>query len=293
MALVMETNLPLPVKRGKVRDIYDLGDKLLIVTTDRISAFDVVLPNGIPHKGATLNGLSVYWFNETKNIIRNHILISDFSKFPDSVRTHPELRARSVIVKKARALPVECVVRGYIAGSLWSAYKRGEKACGIELPAGLQESEKLPEPIFTPATKATSGHDENITFEQVCGLVGKDVADLLKETSIRIYEDACAKAEKNGIILADTKFEFGLLGDEVIIIDEMLTPDSSRFWPASEYAVGRSQPPFDKQYVRDYLESIKWDKKPPAPQLPASVVEETSKKYLEAYRRLTGKELED
>jgi phosphoribosylaminoimidazole-succinocarboxamide synthase len=196
-------------------------------------------------------------------------------------------------VRKAKALPVECVVRGYITGSLWSAYKRGEKVCGIGLPAGLQESEKLPEPVFTPTTKATSGHDENITFEQVCGLVGKDIANLLRETSIRIYEGACAKAEKNGIIIADTKFEFGMLGGEVIIIDEMLTPDSSRFWPAGEYAVGKSQPSFDKQYVRDYLESIKWDKKPPAPQLPADIVEETSRKYLEAYKRLTGKELED
>ncbi len=273
--------------KGKVRDIYDLGDKLLIITTDRISAFDVILPNGIPHKGKVLTALSLHWFEQTKDIIKNHLLTADAEKYPIELTKYTDiLIERSMLVKKAKVLPIECVVRGYLAGSGWKEYQLSQSVCGIKLPAGLVESAKLPQPIFTPATKATSGHDLNITQAQTEDLVGAETAEFLKEVSIRIFELASKGLEAKGIILADTKFEFGVYEDEIILIDEVLTPDSSRFWPADEYCPGRPQPSFDKQFVRDYLEKIKWDKNPPAPSLPDIIVKKTSEKYLEAYRRI-------
>jgi phosphoribosylaminoimidazole-succinocarboxamide synthase len=291
MEAILETRLPLPRRSGKVRDVYDLGSSLLIAATDRISAFDVVLPNAIPCKGATLNQLSTYWFREMARVVENHVLESDFRKFPENLRKYPELEGRSVIVKKAQPFPVEAVVRGYLSGSAWKDYRAGLPVSGIALQQGLVESQKLPEPIFTPSTKATSGHDEAISAADMAGIVGKDVADIVVEKSIAIYGKAAKKAEKRGIIIADTKFEFGLLDGRVILIDELLTPDSSRFWPADAYEAGRPQKSFDKQYVRDYLESIKWNKQPPAPTLPQDVVDETSRKYQEAYERITGKKL--
>lgn len=291
MAVVLETNVDYPKKKGKVRDVYDLGDRILMVATDRISAFDVVLPNGIPGKGACLNGLSNYWFGKTRKIIDNHVLIPDFRKFPEELKKHAELEGRSVIVKKTEPLPAECVVRGYISGSAWNSYKEGKDICGIRLRTGLRESDKLDEPIFTPSTKATSGHDENIPFGRMAEIIGKDLAEEIREKSIAIYESAAKAAEKKGIIIADTKFEFGRFGDRTIIIDELLTPDSSRFWPADSYEPGRGQKSFDKQYVRDYLLSIKWDKQPPAPMLPDEIVTNTSRKYQEAYEKITGNRL--
>jgi phosphoribosylaminoimidazole-succinocarboxamide synthase len=292
MNTVSQTNLPLKLlKRGKVRDVYDLGEELLIVATDRISIFDVVLPNAIPFKGIVLTQLSNYWFNHTRHFAENHLVETEFNKFPANLRQHKLLEGRSVLVKKAESLPVECVVRGYVSGSAWSAYKKGERVCGIELPKGLRESDKLPEPVFTPATKAEAGHDENIGFEKTIELVGEDLARELRDKSIALYEFAARKAEKNGIIIADTKFEFGLLqgnGGELVVIDELLTPDSSRFWPAAEWKPGGAQKSFDKQYVRDYALSIGWNKEPPAPKLPEEVVEETSAKYVEAFERITG-----
>jgi len=277
--VVLETNLPYRLmKRGKVRDLYEVNDDLLIVSTDRISAFDVVLPNGIPHKGEALNLLSAYWFNETKHIFPNHLL-----KIIDS---------RSVLVKKANPIKVEFVVRGYLYGSAWEKYRRGEEICGIKLPSGLRRAEKLPKPILTPTTKAEVGHDIEMIREEVVKMIGKDLAEEIEEASLKIYETAAKKAELKGIIIADTKFEFGLCGDEVILIDELLTPDSSRFWPKDEYEAGKSQPSFDKQYVRDYLLSINWNKQPPAPSLPKHVIIETSRKYIEAYERLTGNDFE-
>jgi len=273
---VLETNLPFPVfKRGKVRDVYDLGDKLLIVSTDRISAFDVVLPNAIPHKGEALNRLSVYWFNRTKNIIRNHIL--------------DVVDQRTVLVKKTEPIKIEFVVRGYLYGSAWENYIEGKTICGIKLPKGLKKAEKLQDPILTPTTKAEIGHDIQMIKKDMVKILGKNVAEEIEEVCIRLYEESSVKAEKSGIIIADTKFEFGFCKGELMLIDELLTPDSSRFWPKDTYAVGRSQPSFDKQYVRDYLESVGWDKQPPVPVLPDCVVLETSKKYIEAYERLTGK----
>jgi len=277
--IILKTNLPYPLlKRGKVRDLYEMDGNLLIVSTDRISAFDVVLPNGIPHKGEALNLLSAYWFNETKHIFPNHLL-----KVVDS---------RSVLVKKTEPIKIEFVVRGYLYGSAWEKYRKGEEICGIKLPAGLRKAEKLPEPILTPTTKAEVGHDIEMTKEEVAKMIGKDLAEEIEEVSLKIYRAAAEKAESKGIIIADTKFEFGISDGEVLLIDELLTPDSSRFWPKDQYEVGKSQLSFDKQYVRDYLLSIKWDKQPPAPSLPKHIIIETSRKYIEAYERLTGNDFE-
>ena len=277
--IILKTNLPYPLlKRGKVRDLYEMDGNLLIVSTDRISAFDVVLPNGIPHKGEALNLLSAYWFNETKHIFPNHLL-----KVVDS---------RSVLVKKTEPIKIEFVVRGYLYGSAWEKYRKGEEICGIKLPNGLRKAEKLPEPILTPTTKAEVGHDIEMTKEEVAKMIGKDLAEEIEEVSLKIYRAAAEKAESKGIIIADTKFEFGISDGEVLLIDELLTPDSSRFWPKDQYEVGKSQLSFDKQYVRDYLLSIKWDKQPPAPSLPNHIIIETSRKYIEAYERLTGNDFE-
>ncbi|MCX6776025.1 MAG: phosphoribosylaminoimidazolesuccinocarboxamide synthase [Candidatus Micrarchaeota archaeon] len=295
MEVVLKTDLK-GVKlfsRGKVRDTYDLKDRLLMIATDRISAFDVVLPNGIPYKGAVLTQLSLFWFNYTKDIIPNHVITADVSKFPEEVKKFSDmLKGRSMLVKKAKPLPAEFVVRGYLSGSGWKDYMQTGKVCGIELPKGMRESEQLPEPIFTPATKAVTGHDLNITQEELAKLVGKDIADRLRDASITIYKKASEKARKRGIIIADTKFEFGMLSDKLIITDEMLTPDSSRFWSASSYSPGGPQKSFDKQPVRDYLESIGWNKQPPAPVLPPEVVEGTTKRYIDAYEIMTGKKFE-
>ena len=273
---VLETNLPFLVfKRGKVRDVYDLGDKLLIVSTDRISAFDVVLQNAIPYKGEALNRLSIYWFNKTKNIIPNHVL--------------DVVDQRTVLVKKTDPIKIEFVVRGYLYGSAWESYEKGKRICGIKLPKGLKKAEKLPEPILTPTTKAEIGHDIQMTKKDITKTLGKKVAEEIENTCIKLYEQSSVKAEKNGIIIADTKFEFGFCKSELMLIDELLTPDSSRFWPKNKYVIGENQPSFDKQYVRDYLDSVGWNKQPPAPALPDYIVLETSKKYIEAYERLTGK----
>ena len=280
-----------PSARGKVRDIYDLGDKLLIVATDRLSAFDVVMPTPIPDKGKVLTQLSLFWFDLLKDIVPNHVLSA--TEFPAPFDAHSEeLAGRSMVVKKTQPLPIECVVRGYVSGSGWKDYKSTGAICGIELPEGLRESDKLPEPIFTPATKATSGHDENISFEHAAELVGKELAKKVRAVSTEIYQRAAADAAPRGILLADTKFEFGLLNGELIWIDEALTPDSSRFWPAAQYTPGGAQPSFDKQFVRDYLERIQWPKTPPGPELPADVVASTRAKYREAYRILVGHELD-
>ncbi len=279
-------------KKGKVRHVFELGEQLLIVASDRISAFDYVLPNVIPHKGQVLTALSEYWFNATRDIVENHMVSTSPKDFPRILRDFSdELEGRSMLVVKTQPLAVECVVRGYLAGSGWKEYKKDQSVCGIKLPAGLKESSKLKEPIFTPATKAQTGHDENITEEQMMEIVGRKVGEKAKEISLAIYKKCADLALKAGIIIADTKFEFGLLGDKLILIDELLTPDSSRFWPKSTYKVGRSQESFDKQYVRDYLESIHWNKQPPVPTLPDEVVVKTSEKYLEAYSRITGSKL--
>jgi phosphoribosylaminoimidazole-succinocarboxamide synthase len=273
------------VARGKVREIFDLGEHLLF-------AFDCVLPNAIPHKGAVLTKLSCFWFSQM-DFVANHIVTADFEKFPVALRRYEQqLRGRAIVVRKAQPLPIECVVRGYLAGSAWKEYQAVQSVCGIKLPPGLRQAEQLPEPIFTPATKAPSGHDENITWELCCSLVGREMAERVRELSLRIYNDGRALAAERGIILADTKFEFGLMRDgDTILIDECLTPDSSRLWPASEYRLDTSPPSFDKQYVRDYLETLDWNKTPPAPALPPEVVQRTSEKYLEAYERLTGAKL--
>lgn len=291
--VIRETNFAgiAPIARGKVRDIYDLGDKLLIVATDRLSAFDVVMPTPIPDKGRILTQLSLFWFDLLKNIVPNHILSA--TDFPSPFNSYREdLTGRSMIVRKTKPLPIECVVRGYVSGSGWKDYRATGSICGITLPSGLRESDKLPEPIFTPATKAASGHDENISFERAEELVGVEIARRVRDISLEIYRQASAYAAPRGILLADTKFEFGLLGYELIWIDEALTPDSSRFWPAAQYAPGGPQPSFDKQFVRDYLERIRWPKTPPGPELPADVVAATRAKYREAYRILVGHELD-
>lgn len=283
--------LPAP-KRGKVRDIYDLGNKLLIVATDRISAFDVVLPNGISKKGKVLTQISKFWFNKTRDIIPNHLISTDVDDYPEVFWNYRDiLQERSMLVKKARPLPVECIVRGYISGSGWKEYQRSNSICGIKLPLGLVESSKLERPIFTPSTKAEEGkHDENIPFDKVVEILGEELAERIRRISISIYNRAMEVAEEKGIIIADTKFEFGIDEDtgELILIDELLTPDSSRFWPKDEYQPGRPQRSFDKQFVRDYLISVGWDQKPPAPSLPPDVIEKTTEKYIEALRRLTG-----
>lgn len=285
-------DLPL-MARGKVRDIYDLGENLLIVATDRISAFDVVMPNPIPDKGRVLTQLSAFWFELTREIVPNHLLSTRVEEFPEICRPYEEmLRGRSMLVKKAKPLPVECVVRGYLSGSGWEEYKRTGKVCGLALPEGLVESSRLTEPIFTPATKAERGlHDENIPFDEMERIVGKELAWQIRSLSIAIYERARAYAEGRGILIADTKMEFGLKDGRLLLIDELLTPDSSRFWPKEAYQPGGPQKSFDKQYLRDYLLSVRWNKTPPAPELPEEVILRTREKYLEAYERLTGKAL--
>jgi phosphoribosylaminoimidazole-succinocarboxamide synthase len=283
-----------PVKRGKVRDIYDLGDRLLVVATDRLSAFDVILPDGIPNKGRVLTQISAFWFHHLRALVAHHLVSADIGDFPEPYRSRPDLFAgRSMLVRKTVPVAVECVVRGYITGSGWNDYRKTGTVCGIQLPAALRESEKLPEPIFTPTTKAEAGlHDENITFADVTALLGKATADRLRDLSIRLYSEGAAYARTRGIIIADTKFEFGIDADGSLIwIDEALTPDSSRFWPLQSYAAGGSQPSFDKQFVRDYLLTLNWDKRPPAPQLPAQVIATTAKKYEEALERITGQRL--
>ena len=290
-AAVIQTSLPFPLaRRGKVRDVYDLGAQLLIVATDRISAFDYVLGSGIPDKGKVLTQLSAFWF-ERFSLLENHLLETDFDRFPEEIRSFEELRGRSVIVKKCEVVPVECVARGYLVGSGLKEYQKTGEVCGIRLPAGLTVASRLPEPIFTPATKEETGHDINISYERMASLVGEDLASQLRDLTISIYDEAARYALTRGIIIADTKFEFGLLDGRIVWIDEALTPDSSRFWPADQYAVGSNPPSYDKQFVRDWLETTGWDKNPPAPQLPADVVEHTRAKYLEAYRELTGEEL--
>jgi phosphoribosylaminoimidazole-succinocarboxamide synthase len=279
---------------GKVRDVYQLGaDHLLFVATDRISAFDFVLATGIPNKGRVLTQLSLFWFDFLKDLVPNHLVTADVSRFPAEVQKYSsQLRGRSMMVRRAEMFPVECVVRGYLSGSGWKEYKATGSVCGIKLPSGLRESEQLPEPIFTPATKATTGHDENISFEQMSKLVEPEDARQLRELSLAIYNKAANYARQKGIIIADTKFEFGRTAAGITLADEVLTPDSSRFWPADKYEPGMSQQSFDKQYVRDYLEEIRWNKQPPAPALPAEVARRTSEKYVESYRRLTGRELD-
>jgi phosphoribosylaminoimidazole-succinocarboxamide synthase len=281
------------LNRGKVRDIYDCGDTLLIVTTDRISAFDVVLPEGIPHKGKVLSQLSAFWFEVMSDVIPHHLISMDIEDFLPVFRNYEStLKGRSMLVTKAQPLPVECVVRGYLAGSGWKEYQETASICGIPVKEGLKESAPLEEPIFTPSTKAELGdHDENITMDKVKELIGGALADRLKEVSITLYKKGREMAREKGIIIADTKFEFGLVEGELILIDEVLTPDSSRFWPEDEYEPGRAQKSFDKQFVRDYLLTLTWDKQPPAPHLPEEIVRKTSERYLEAFRRLTGREL--
>jgi phosphoribosylaminoimidazole-succinocarboxamide synthase len=279
---------------GKVRDVYSVGDQqLLFVATDRISAFDYILATGIPHKGSVLTQLSLFWFDLLADIVPNHLITANVDQFPDAVRKYADqLRGRSMLVERAEMFPVECVVRGYISGSAWKEYKASGKVCGIELPTGLRESDQLPEPIFTPATKAVTGHDENISFDEMCKIVGIETASTLRDLTLRVYKKAAAYARQRGIIIADTKFEFGRSSKGITLADEVLTPDSSRFWPADKYASGQAQESYDKQYVRDYLEQIRWNKQPPAPALPAEVARRTSEKYLEAYLQLTGHKLD-
>jgi phosphoribosylaminoimidazole-succinocarboxamide synthase len=291
-AAVSTTTLPLPLaRRGKVRDVYDLGDRFLFVATDRISAFDVVLSPGIPDKGKVLTQMSNFWFRKFGDV-GNHLLETDFERFPDDVRKHEELRGRSVLVRKCDVVPVECVARGYLVGSGLKEYQQSGKVCGIELPAGLTTASKLPSPIFTPATKEETGHDINISFEQMAEIVGEDLATKLRDLTLSLYSRAAEYAQSRGIIIADTKFEFGIADGTIVWIDEALTPDSSRFWPADSYSVGKNPPSYDKQFVRDWLETTGWDKNPPAPELPQDVVERTREKYLDAYRVLTGESLQ-
>lgn len=280
------------LKSGKVREIYDLHDRLLFVASDRISAFDCIMPNGIPRKGEVLTQISYFWFAKMEGFQPNHLLSRPGEALPAQLQPYASvLKGRSMIVKKAKPLAIECVVRGYLAGSGWKEYKKSQTVCGIKLPAGLQESSELPEPIFTPATKAETGHDENISFEQAAGIVGKEIAEKVRDASLKIYKTAREYARQRGIIIADTKFEFGEHDGKLLLIDEVLTPDSSRFWPADQYQPGKGQPSFDKQFLRDYLETLDWDKTPPAPQLPEEIIRKTQAKYLEAYERLTGKPL--
>src|SRR5256884_3608731 len=279
------------LRSGKVREVFDLGETLLFVATDRISAFDVILPDPIPHKGAVLNQISAFWFKRF-NDIENHLVTANPEDFPKELQSFREqLAGRSMIVKKTKPLPVECVVRGYLAGSGWKEYQQSQSVCGIKLPAGLKLASQLPEPIFTPATKAEEGHDENIDMKRCAQIIGEELADRVKALSLEIYSRGRDHAAQRGIIVADTKFEFGTVDQDLLLIDECLTPDSSRFWPKDEYAIGQSPPSFDKQFVRDYLETLDWDKTPPPPRLPKEVLEKTSAKYLEAFRRLTGNEL--
>jgi len=292
--IIRETNfmgLETP-KRGKVRDVYDLGGQLLIVATDRLSAFDVVLPTGIEDKGRVLTKLSLFWFRKMKDVVRNHIIETDAEKYPEPLKQYaPVLQDRSMLVKKAKVLPIECVVRGYLAGSGWNEYRQSGTVCGIRLPDGLKESSKLEKPLFTPSTKADEGHDLNISLEEAAGIVGDDYAKQLRDTSIAIYERARDIAQESGIIVADTKFEFGVIDGEVILVDEVLTPDSSRFWSKKDYEPGKSQDSYDKQIVRDYLNTLDWGKTYPGPELPPEVAKKTSERYKEIYKILTGEEL--
>lgn len=283
------------LKRGKVRDVYEVEDKLLIVATDRMSAFDVVMDDPIPDKGKILTGISVFWFNQLESVVENHIISTEPAEYPESCQPYrDQLKGRSMLVKKAKPLLVECIIRGYLSGSGWTEYQSEGKICGIPLPEGLVESEKLPEPIFTPSTKAEHGlHDENISFDRVIEILGKETADKIKDLSLRIYEFGRDLAAQKGIIIADTKFEFGFDGDRLILIDEVLTPDSSRFWPTDTYSAGGPQKSFDKQFLRDYLNSLDWPKEPPPPKLPQEIIEKTREKYLEALERLTGHGLKE
>ncbi|MDP3041706.1 MAG: phosphoribosylaminoimidazolesuccinocarboxamide synthase [Candidatus Omnitrophota bacterium] len=279
-------------KRGKVRDVYDLKDKLLVVSTDRISCFDVVLPTGIPRKGEVLTNLSLFWFGYTKDIVLNHLITAEVNNYPVELLKYKSiLKGRSMLVKKAKPIPVECIIRGYLSGSGWKEYQQSQSICGIQLPPGLKESDKLPEPIFTPSTKEDIGHDINVSQDFVEKELGKDITSQLKRLSLALYLKASAYAESKGIIIADTKFEFGLYQDKIILIDEVLTPDSSRFWPKGRYRPGQAQPSFDKQFVRDYLETLVWNKTAPGPELPEEIVLKTSEKYLQAFEMLTGEAL--
>ena len=279
--------------RGKVRDIYEVAEDLLFVASDRISAFDHILPTGIPEKGMVLTQLSLFWFEFLRDVVPNHVITARVEKYPQPLRYFDEqLRGRSMLVRKAKMFPVECVARGYLAGSGWKEYQQTQAVCAIRLPAGLRESERLPQPIFTPATKSSSGHDINISFDETVRIVGSDAAEKLRDLTLRIYSLAVEHAKVRGIIIADTKFEFGVIDGKIVLADEVLTPDSSRFWPAESYRPGGPQLSYDKQYVRDYLESIHWDKNPPAPELPSHVVQKTREKYIQAYRQLSAKELE-
>lgn len=290
--VLLQSKLSLPLAaRGKVRDIYDLGDSLLFVATDRISAFDCVLGSGIPCKGRVLTQLSLFWFDFLKDVVPSHLITANPEKYPRRASRHPSVRGRSMLVKKAEMLPVECVARGYLAGSAFKDYQANGQICGIPLPPGLRDGDRLPEPIFTPATKAATGHDVNIPFRYVANSLGVDVAGQLRDLTLEIYSRAAAYALEKGIILADTKFEFGVVEGNLILADEVLTPDSSRFWPADSYSPGGPQHSFDKQFVRDHLERAGWNKRPPAPALPEDVVRKTSEKYIDAYTRLTGLEL--
>jgi phosphoribosylaminoimidazole-succinocarboxamide synthase len=292
---VKETNLPGLVRfaRGKVRDIYAVGDdRLLVVSTDRVSAFDVVMPNPIPDRGRVLTQLSTFWFGQTGSIVPNHLIAHDVASFPESVRAQAEvLEGRSMLVRRAKRVDIECVARGYISGSAWSEYKKQGTACGIKLPTGLVESQQLPEPLFTPTTKADQGHDLPLTFDELVGHVGGPLAEQLRDVTLQVYSYAARVAREKGIIIADTKMEFGQLGDQLILIDELLTPDSSRFWDAAQYEPGTTPASFDKQYLRDWLETTDWNKEPPGPELPADVVANTRRRYVEALERLTGKGL--
>jgi len=292
--IILETSLT-GIERfsqGKVRDVYRVGDQLLIVATDRISAFDFILPTGIPDKGRVLTQMSVFWFDFLRDVTATHFITADVDAYPPALRPfRTQLEDRSMLVKRAEMAPIECVARGYLAGSGWKEYRTSGAVCGIPLPKGLQESSRLPEPIFTPATKAQTGHDENISFERMAAIVGMDVAGQLRDLTLAIYKRAASYAESHGIIIADTKFEFGFIDGKLVLGDEVLTPDSSRFWPRETYQAGKAQNSYDKQYVRDYLEGIHWNKQPPAPALPPEVAHKTSEKYREAYRLLTGKDL--
>ncbi|HEV2467817.1 MAG TPA: phosphoribosylaminoimidazolesuccinocarboxamide synthase [Candidatus Sulfotelmatobacter sp.] len=295
-SVLLKTNFP-DLKlhaSGKVRDVYDIDDQqLLFVASDRISAFDYVLATGIPHKGQVLNQISLFWFDFLADVVPNHLITADVEKYPPQVKKYADqLRGRSMLVRRAEIFPVECIVRGYISGSAWKEYKATGKVSGIALPAGLKESDAFPEPIFTPSTKATTGHDENISFDQMCDTIGVENASHLRDLALRVYKKAANYARQRGIIIADTKFEFGRTAQGITLADEVLTPDSSRFWPADKYAPGRAQDSYDKQYVRDYLEQIHWNKQPPAPALPPEVARRTSEKYLEAYSQLTGRKLD-
>jgi phosphoribosylaminoimidazole-succinocarboxamide synthase len=291
MSIVTDIDLPLKeFKKGKVRDIFEFDDKLLLTVSDRISAFDYVLHEPIPHKGICLTQLSAFWFDYFKDLVPSHMISADVSKFPEDLKKYEDvLKGRSMLVKKAEVFPIECIVRGYISGSAWKSYQKDGTVCGIKLPKGMKESEKFKEPLFTPSTKAEEGHDINISYEKMKEIIGDEDAEKLKNLSLTMYKKGAEYARKKGIIIADTKFEFGKIGDKIIVVDEVLTPDSSRFWPADEYSSGKSQSSFDKQYVRDYLSSTGWDKNSTPPHLPDKVIEGTEKRYKEAYERITGR----